>query len=247
MRLTIVGSGDAFGSGGRFNTCFLLQGSGGTLAVDFGATSLVALKRLGLSTNDIDAVVLSHLHGDHFGGLPFLLLDGQFAARRDKPLAIAGPVGTAERLRQAMEILFPGSSGNAWRFPVVVEDRPCRKAFSLCGLRIESIEVIHPSGAPATALRIGDGERVFAYSGDTTWTDALVDVAAGADLFMCECYKPGAAPANHLGFATIEENRPRLSARRIMLTHMSDDVLDRLAEIEAKGYEIARDGLMVDM
>ena len=78
MRLTIVGSGDAFGSGGRFNTCFWLETAKGTLLVDCGASSLVALKARGLDHARIDGIILSHLHGDHFGGLPFLLLDAQF-------------------------------------------------------------------------------------------------------------------------------------------------------------------------
>src|SRR5690349_7987837 len=109
MRLTVVGCGDAFGSGGRANTCFWIESGDITVALDFGATSLVALKRLSLPPSRIDLVVLSHLHGDHFGGLPFLLLDGHFEGRRDKPLTIIGPVGTAERLRAAAEIFFPGS------------------------------------------------------------------------------------------------------------------------------------------
>jgi len=72
MRLTVVGCGDAFGSGGRGNACFLVESGTVTLALDFGATALVGLRRLGLDPNRLDAVVLSHLHGDHFGGLPFL-------------------------------------------------------------------------------------------------------------------------------------------------------------------------------
>ena len=79
MRLTIVGSGDAYGSGGRFNTCFLVESTKATLLIDCGASSLVALKARGIDPTRIDGVILSHLHGDHFGGLPFLLLDAQFS------------------------------------------------------------------------------------------------------------------------------------------------------------------------
>src|SRR5262245_11976098 len=113
MRLTIVGSGDAFGSGGRFNTCFLLETAKGKLLVDCGASSLVALKAQGLDPNEVDGIVLSHLHGDHFGALPFLLLDAQFLTRRERPLLIAGPPGTRA---QSLEVFFPRSSANKWRF-----------------------------------------------------------------------------------------------------------------------------------
>ena len=106
MRLTIVGSGDAFGSGGRFNTCFFLETAKGKLLVDCGASSLVALKAQGLDPNEVDGIVLSHLHGDHFGALPFLLMDAQFLMRRERPLLIAGPPGTRTRLDQSLEVVL---------------------------------------------------------------------------------------------------------------------------------------------
>src|SRR5919206_4363778 len=154
MRLTIVGCGDAFGSGGRANTCFWIEAKASTIALDFGATSLVALKRMSLDPNRLDGIMLSHLHGDHFGALPFLLLDAQFDSRRERPLTIVGPVGLRERLTAAQEVFFPGSSKNRWRFPFDVVDLPCGTPYRVAGLELVTFEVIHPSGAPATALRV---------------------------------------------------------------------------------------------
>src|SRR5215813_13905079 len=169
MQLTVVGSGDAFGSGGRFNTCFLLETGKATLLVDCGASSLVALKAHGLDSNRIDGVILSHLHGDHFGAIPFLLLDAQFLARRERPLTIAGPPGTRARLDAAIEVFFPKATQTKWRFEwKVVEIEPGVGA-EVLGHAIETTEVIHQSGAPSTALRLFDGETLFAYSGDTEW------------------------------------------------------------------------------
>src|SRR5919204_495218 len=105
-----LGSGDAFGSGGRLQACISVRSEQAHVLLDCGASSLVAMKRLGVEPNSVDAVVLTHLHGDHFGGIPFLVLDGQFS-RRERPLLVAGPPGTRERVVQAMEVLFPGSSG----------------------------------------------------------------------------------------------------------------------------------------
>ena len=81
MKLTVIGCGDAFGSGGRFNTCFMIDTASKRLLLDCGASSLVALKAQKIDLNSIDDVMLSHLHGDHFGALPFFLLDAQFLAR----------------------------------------------------------------------------------------------------------------------------------------------------------------------
>jgi ribonuclease BN (tRNA processing enzyme) len=112
MHLTIIGCGDAFGSGGRANTCFMLKTAKATLLVDCGASALPALKARQVDLDSIDAIVLSHLHGDHFGGLPFFLLDAQFLTRRDRPLLIAGPPGTKARLDALMEVCFPKSTGS---------------------------------------------------------------------------------------------------------------------------------------
>ncbi len=245
MKLTIVGSGDAFGSGGRSNTCFWLETAKSTLVVDFGASALPALKALKLDPNRIDAIVLSHLHGDHFGGLPFLLLDGQFLSRRETPLLIVGPPGTRARLEAALEVFFPKSTGSKWRFPWRVEEIAPGVAADVLGHTLVTAAVIHQSGAPSTALRLSDGKKTFAYSGDTEWTDALLAIAKDADLFMCECYAyAGTKISGHMSWEILQARLADLGARRTMITHMNDTVLARAEEIEAGGgVLVAADGL----
>lgn len=247
MRLTIVGSGDAFGSGGRSNTCFWLKTAKATLVVDFGASALPALKAQKLDPNHIDAIILSHLHGDHFGGLPFLLLDYQFLARRERPLLIAGPPGSKERLDAAMEVFFPKVSGTKWRFPWRVQEIAVGVETDVLGHALLTAQVIHQSGAPSTAFRLADGEKTFAYSGDTEWTDALKPIAAGADLFICECYAYAGKVTGHISWEILKPKIPELRARRLMLTHMNPSVLARLDELKAAGVLIAADGLVFDI
>lgn len=247
MKLTIVGSGDAFGSGGRGNTCFWLETAKATLLVDCGASAPPALKGLHLDPNRIDAIVLSHLHGDHFGGLPFLLIDGQHLARREKPLLIAGPPGTRDRLNAALEVFFPKSTETKWRFDWSVEEIAVGAETQVLGHSLVTAEVIHKSGAPSTALRLGDGEKTFAYSGDTAWTEALLPIARDADLFICECYAyEGTKISGHMSWEILKAKRDALAARQLMVTHMNPTVLARLDEIEAAGVLVAADGLIVD-
>lgn len=247
MRLTIVGCGDAFGSGGRANTCFWIEAGSTTLALDFGATSLVELKRRKLDHDRLDAVVLSHLHGDHFGGIPFLLLDSQFVRRRTRPLTIIGPTGTAARISAALEDFFPGCSGTPWSFPLEIVDLPAGTPHRFKRIAISSVEVIHPSGAPATGIRLQAGGRILAFSGDTSWTDALYGLAAGAHLFLIECYQFAGDPFAHGSLETIEAHRAGLTAERIMLTHMSDAMLGHMDEARARGFLLADDGLVLDV
>lgn len=247
MRLTIVGSGDAFGSGGRFNTCFFIESANGTLLLDCGASSLVALKAHRLDPNRVDGIVLSHLHGDHFGALPFLLLDAQFLARRERPLLIAGPPGTRARLDAALEVFFPHSTELKWRFHWEVVEIELDRETEILGHRVRTAEVIHRSGAPSTAVRLSDGHALLAYSGDTEWTETLLAVASGADLFICECYGYADQITGHLSWHILKPRLPDLRARRIMVTHMNPTMLAHLDEVRAAGVLVAEDGAVIEI
>jgi ribonuclease BN (tRNA processing enzyme) len=243
MRIQFVGSGDAFGSGGRFQTCIHLGGDGFTALMDCGATSLTALKAQRLDPGQVDAVMISHLHGDHFGGLPFLVLDGQFS-RRTKDLTVFGPAGTTERLHRAMEDLYPGSTSVSRRFTVSVIELDGAGGERRVGpLRVRGWEVDHASGAPALAVRAQLGGRDFGYSGDTAWTPALVTAAGGADVFACEAYTYDRPVRYHLDYATLRQHADRLDTGRLVLTHMGPSMLERLDDL---AHQPAADGMVLD-
>lgn len=244
VKLKILGCGDAFGTGGRLNACFLLSRDGGSnLLIDCGATALVSMRRFGVDPDGIDAILISHLHGDHFGGLPIYILDAQVISARVKPLVIVGPPSLGARLRDAMEILFPGSSKVQRKFDVVVVELvPGQQSTPLAGVKVTGHEVQHPSGAPALALRIEADDRTICYSGDTQWVDALIDAARSADLFIAEAYTFDSEIPNHLNWATLKQKLPSIGAQRTILTHMSRDMLDRLP---VDGAEAAEDGMEV--
>ncbi len=241
MNVRFLGSGDAFGSGGRFQTCIHVESGGSQWLLDCGATSLVAMRRFGVDPNAVDAVLLTHLHGDHFGGVPFLVVDGQFR-RRARPLTVAGPPGVEARVRDAMEVFLPGSSRIERKFAVTFVEWRDRIPLELDGGTVTPFEVVHPSGAPPYALRIARGGRTLAYSGDTEWTDALVDAARGTDLFIAEAYFYEKTIKYHLDLRTVLAARERLGCRRLVVTHMSDDVLRRLPGL---AVEAAHDGKVI--
>jgi ribonuclease BN (tRNA processing enzyme) len=238
VKVRFLGSGDAFGSGGRFQTCIHLEAGASQLLLDCGASSLIAMRRFGVDPQAIDAVILSHLHGDHFGGVPFLVLDGQFK-RRTRPLVVAGPPGVEARVLEAMEVFFPGSTRIERKFETRFLELADRAAVAVGPVSVTGFEVSHASGAPPFALRIAGEGRVVTYSGDTEWTESLIDAARGADLFIAEALFYDKRVKYHLDLATLLRHRSRLECRRLVVTHMGEDMLARLEGLEV---EAAADG-----
>jgi ribonuclease BN (tRNA processing enzyme) len=244
VRVTFLGSGDAFGSGGRHQTCFLVDADGDRFLIDCGASSLVAMRGLGIAPNDIGLILLSHLHGDHFGGLPFFILDAQFVSRRTEPLVIAGPPTTGERLRRAMEVMFPGSADAERAFALEVVELEAERPRRLQGVSVTPFAVRHPSGAPAFALRVEAAGKVLAYSGDTEWTDSLIPAARGSDLFIAEAYFYEKRVPAHLDFLTLSDHLDQLETNRLVITHMSEDMLARADGVDC---EAAADGKVIEL
>ena len=244
MQLRFVGCGDAFGSGGRFNTCFHVTGGSVNFLIDCGASALPALKRLDIVRENIDLILITHFHGDHFAGLPFLLLDAQFT-RRTRPLVIAGPQGIETRLAQAMEVLFEHSSKTKPRFELSIVVLEPGQSRSFGAVSVTPFAVVHgESGGPFLAYRIEAEGRVIAYSADTEWTETLIPAARNADLFIAEAYYYDKVVKNHLSLKTLEPHLPRIKPKRLVLTHMSDDMLGRLDTLP---YTAASDGMVVEV
>ncbi len=243
MRLQFLGSGDAFGSGGRFNTCFHLERAAhGHVLIDCGASSMVAIRKWQVEPNAISTVLVSHLHGDHFGGLPFFLLDAQLVSRRTAPLTLAGPPGFEERLMTVMEAMFTGSTRSPRKFDLEIRELELHARAEINGLAVTPYLMKHFSGAPSYALRIETEGKVLAYSGDTEWVEELIPAARDADLFICEAYFFDKVMKYHIDYSTLAGHLPEIGARRTIVTHMSAELLGRRDEMK---LEAAHDGLVV--
>ena len=213
------------------------------MLLDCGASSLVAMKRAGVDPAEIATLALTHLHGDHFGGLPFLILDAQFR-HRERPLLVAGPPGTEERLGAAMEVLFPGSSRAQRSFELSIVELDPSAPQDVGPATVTAYPVDHASGAPAYALRVALEDRQIVYSGDTQWTKTLRDATRGADLFVCEAYFFEKKIPYHLDYRTLQAHLDELDCKRIVLTHRSEDMLRRASDVD---LECAEDGLTLEL
>ena len=244
IRVQFLGSGDAFGSGGRLQSCILVSHPGGRFLVDCGATAMVSLKRFAIDPNSIDGIFLTHLHGDHFGGLPFFILDAQLVSRRTTPVLVAGPPGLPRRLPGAMEAFFPGSSGAKRKFEIELREMESQVPFLAGVARVTPFIGLHPSGDNAYSLRFEVGGKVIACSGDTEWTDALAEAARGADLLVAEAYCFEKKIPFHLDYRTLMERSAGLGIRRTVITHMSDDMLAKAGHVVC---DVADDGKIFEV
>lgn len=247
MKLTVVGCGDAFGSGGRLQTCYHVDTGSERFLIDCGTTAILGLNRLGIDANGIGTILVSHLHGDHFGGLVWWLLHAQHVVKRTAPLTIAGPVGIEARFIAAAEALFPGSTGVQRRYELTFREYEAEKPQTIGPVVVTPFEVKHASGAPPYALRMECKGRTIAFSGDTEWVESLVPAGRGADLYLMECYAFEGDTRYHLSWSTIRQHLPRIGARHVLLTHMSAGMLDRMGEVNAPGVSLASDGLVVEL
>ena len=186
--IRFIGSGDSFGSGGRFQTCILIDAAGTRFTMDFGTSSLIALRQQDIDPNSIDVILLTHLHGDHCGGVPFLLVDAMLGSKRDRPLTVAGPRDLRYRMFLIAEALFPGMHVMKPRFGLEWIELEPGVPTPVGDILVTARAVKHTWQTNPTALRAEIGGKVICYTGDGEFGEEMALAARGADLLVSECY-----------------------------------------------------------
>lgn len=240
MKVHFLGSGDAFGSGGRNQTAYLLEAGPHLYLLDCGPSTLPALRRAGFDPADLDAVILSHLHGDHFGGLPFFFIHYLYNQPRSRPLEVAGPPGTEERVRGLMRLMYGEKELSFVNFPVLEPDIVA----TVAGARVLGFRVPHQTDAVSLGLRVTAARRTVLFSGDSSWTDQFIIHSRGVDLFICECCHYDAPSPSHMSYLEIAAHRDRLECKQLILTHMGEEMLARRDSLP---IATADDGLVVEI
>ena len=244
MKLHILGCGDAFGSGGRNNSGYLVESGERLFLLDCGPTTLLAMKRAGFSLARLDAVFLSHLHGDHSAGLPFFFADYLHEHPRVRPLHIAGPEGTEERVRGLFQWMFGERMEPRDLPPVEFHHLEPGREETVAGIRLLPFRVPHQVRDVSLGLKIFCDGKTLLYSGDSAWTEEFVAHSRGADLFLCECCFFERETSVHMNYRKLEENLHRLECKNILLTHMGEEMLARRDEVKLR---TAEDGMVVEI
>jgi ribonuclease BN (tRNA processing enzyme) len=244
--VTVLGAGDAFASRGRFQAGYVIDAGGVQILMDAGPTLLPSMKRLGLSPGDLDVVLVSHLHGDHFSGLAFLILEYLYETPRNRRLTLAGPPQLEERTWALFRGMYPESeTAELVRHLDFVVLQPARTVQLAGGLQVQSIRTPHTVKDISLAFRVGVGGKTIAFSGDTGWTEDLISLSAEADLFLCECtYFDQPSLDFHISYKQFLTQHRRFSTRRLVLTHLGREVLERESEV---ALEMANDGTVIEV
>jgi ribonuclease BN (tRNA processing enzyme) len=254
VRVTVVGSADAFNSAGRSHSAYLVEGQGaGPIMVDFGATLLMRARQAGIAPERLAGIAITHLHGDHIGGLPFLIIDGLYNARRTEPLEIVGPIGTRARLNELLEVTYGKAALLDW-FPHTLVEIPAGGAAQIGQVRIEGFQAEHmdPPDQPL-CLRITDTEgTAVAFSGDTELCEGLFAASEGAELLIAECTTLAPPAGRHSTWEGWCQAFGRVRSPRLMLTHLGADVRGAIPRLLAEApatpaLSFAEDGMVVEL
>ena len=242
VRVQFLGSGSAFSDGGRMNAAIHVTAPGVSLLLDCGGSALPGIKKH-IDPKAIDAIAITHLHGDHFGGIPFLVIEQHFTGRT-KPLVVGGPPSLAQRIRAEEQALYPDFYGpTPLGFPfstLVLGAQPTE----LGGALVSALPVRHIAMSEPHGLRVEVGGKLIAYSGDARFTPELLAVSKGADLFICEATFFEREDPSHISYRQLMAHRKEFEAKRIVLTHLGAETLAHLSEIE---LESSADGKLIEV
>lgn len=245
-QITFLGTADAFASGGRAHSAYWVDDRHGAYTLDFGPTALSQAKALGRDPADLDGVLLTHLHGDHIGGLALLLIDLEFRARRTRPFVLAGPPGHQSRVNELRASAFPSLLQKGLSYPLVFETTKVPGDVEWLGRTVSTIRARHDSVAFASSLVVDDGESRLAFSGDTGWQASLPELVRGCDAFVCECSSVDDGFWAHLSVAEIRAHRAELEVGQLILSHLGEDARRVATECATElDVTVADDGLII--
>lgn len=248
MRLTVLGCAGSFPGPESACSAYLVEAEGFRLLIDFGSGSLSALQRYA-GLHAVDAIILTHLHCDHMLDACTYVVVRRYAPQGPlPPLPMYAPAGAAERISAAYS----------------QEPEPVDDVYTFYGLQpgtfpigpfsVTVDRVNHP--IETYGVRLEHGGRVLAYSSDTAPCEALLRLAQGADLFLCEAsYLDGAdnPPDLHLTGSEAGEAATKADVGKLLLTHLvaawgsEASTVEAAAAAYAGPVEIVRPGARYDL
>jgi ribonuclease BN (tRNA processing enzyme) len=238
--VVFIGTSDAFGSGGRRQSAVLVRGPSGAFLLDCGMTTGTGLCDLGIERNEIDTILVSHFHADHFGGIPPFLLAALYEDERTHPLHIGGPPGIREWVYNLAAAMGYAIEDRDWPFEISFDVLPVGSEMEIGPVRATAFETLHQPHTYPHGILVETGAHRIAYSGDTGWFDDLPRLVNGSDLFISECTNHVQSFEYHLSHEILVERKSQFDCGRMILTHLGSEMANRRGACD---FETADDGL----
>ncbi len=251
-RVRFLGTGTAFNHDGRGSQSVWVEPArGAPFLVDAGPTLMSVLMREGIDCAPVERLFLTHLHGDHVAGWPFLMLHFVLLARRARPFEIIGPRGTAHTTQGLARLCYRETSEEQ-AFQVRYRELDVREATGIDAgpdLSFDVLPMRHHASSIGYRFHLGSasGARSVAVSGDTGWCENLERLADGTDLLILECSSSADELEGHLSLRQIRERIDRLRAKQVVLVHLTDEVAGRLAIDPLPRVTAAHDGMVLSL
>jgi ribonuclease BN (tRNA processing enzyme) len=248
MEITVVGSGTVVPRLERRQSCVVVRAGGQTLVFDLGSGAVRGMLRSGLDPLVVERIFFTHFHPDHTVDVVPLLFAINYGApeKRTLPLYLTGPEPFLRFWGSVMEVWGAWMAGD---YATLVSELPqeCPSPIDLAGCRLSWAPVEHRS--ESIAYRLDGASGAFVYTGDTEYSQSVIDLARGADTLLVECSFPDDAPVpGHLTPSGVARIAREAGVRRVVLTHIYPAVedLDLITEV-GRDFEgeilVAEDGL----
>jgi ribonuclease BN (tRNA processing enzyme)/isopentenyl phosphate kinase len=244
-KVVFLGIGDAFSSGGKKSAGILIEypNEGIKVLLDCGPHTLQALKLSKINTSSIDWIVISHFHGDHINGIPYLLLELSYQTKRIKPLKIIGPQGIEQQVKQLFTALYKNEATKTLPFKLMFHEISSEKPFDDENIRILAFPMNHtPEALGYRIISTNEPEPcTIAYTGDTGWTENLIDLVENVQLAIVECNFYNTEFPTHLNWNEIK--RLKEYTERIAITHLGAEMHKEIVFLKGiKGFLIPLEG-----
>ena len=249
--IILLGTGNAFLPNGRHHSLTIIDKCH---LIDAPPTALKSLRDYGIKISDIETIFITHLHGDHIFGLPFLLLERTYISDREltNPLTIVAAPGAKEKIHRLCEIAYPGSLTHILAKITWQESMQGKTENGLVWRRFKVNHdlKVDPHGYDFTTKE----GATFVHSGDSGPCDNLTTAIKGAEMVIIEMSVPEYVPSIFHHKPSDIDSLSRLNPQKLFLvTHTYvDDQQSILSQITAKEFPDhpdnvihARDGTVI--
>jgi ribonuclease BN (tRNA processing enzyme) len=200
LELTFLGTGNAFSMANRYWSSILVNDN---ILLDASPVIVPHMKKLGKELTKLEYIFITHFHGDHYLGLPFLLLDYAYLDTPDLPLTIIGPFGIGSRIHQITDLGFSGLMEKL-KDRVVIKffEIPEPGDYKIPDLNFQAFPMDH-GDTQAFGYRLSIGNKNLGYTGDTDLCDSVVELAQSVDILIIELSNPYLDVPGHMSLQKI--------------------------------------------